>query len=69
MVSLEQNTSLKVGAHAREGDIFPPVPGGPAIVYENICRFAGGALAVDKLCAGSVITIVPAQAMDTRGYW
>jgi hypothetical protein len=68
MVSLEQNTLLKVGARTREGGTFPPVTDGPAIVYENICRFAGGALAVDKVCAGSVITIVPAQAMDSRGY-
>ena len=73
MVSLEQNISLKVGARTREGCVisgtFPPVTGGSAIVYENICRFTGGALAVDKLCAGPVITIGPAQAMDTRGYW
>jgi hypothetical protein len=50
MVSLEQSTLLKVGARTREGGTFPPVTGGSAIVYENICRFAGGALAGNKLC-------------------
>jgi hypothetical protein len=50
MVSLEQSTSWKVDARTREGGTFPPVIGGSVIVYENICRFAGGALAGDKLC-------------------
>ena len=67
MVSLEQSTSLKVGARTREGGTFPAT-GGSAIVYENICRFAAGTLAGDKLCVGPVITIGPTQAVDIRGY-
>jgi len=67
MVSLEQGRSLKVGARTCEGGTFP-VTGGSAIVYENICRFAGGALAGDKLCVGPVTTIGSTQAVDIRGY-